>query len=427
MQIVNTGNNKSSNELGTSNYHSPTTIINIFANVLKTPAEAKLIEVRGKYEGDSTNKIYGGYYYESLKSEFDSRTLKLKIPIQLRSELQNNSIYNFLGTIEKKISNSTSSIDIFFVIDRILNAEESKITEEDLLKFKVLSTKTEVGYKDFEAKVKYSIFTNQKLKIANLYGSTAIVDRDFSKGIGEAIVNFQITNHRCNLSQPNDIIKEIKKLSEGDFDVIAIVRGGGDDGIKILNNPKIAEQALKVDKIFVTALGHTIHNTLLDQIADKKFALPHDYGVALREIVDRAKEEIQNSKGALIAQVQKDLTKVFGDEIKSLKEQVSAKSKDLELISNKHKELFEKLQQDKNRTIQEISKSKDDQIKVLKDQLDKINNQTSQVQNNYEKLIQERISTAVKQGENKLQAQKNATTTYLVIVAIIAFLIGLIF
>jgi len=425
METVNTEKNGKSNHIVTSNYHSPSTIVHIFANVLKTPVDAKLIEVRGKYEGESTNKIYGGYYYETLRSEFESRTLKLKIPSKLKSELQNNCIYNLLGTIEKKISNSTSTIEIFFVVDRVLNVEEGKITEEEILKYKVLESKSVIGYKDFEAKVKHSIFTNQKLRIANLYGSTAIVDKDFSNGLGEAITNFQITNHRCNFSQPIDIIQAIKTLAEGDFDVIAVVRGGGDDGIKILNDPKIAAQVLKINKIFVTALGHSIHNTLLDQIADKKFALPNDYGVALREMVDRAKEEIQNSKGAQIDQVRKDLTKVFGDEIKSLKEQVSEKSKDLELITSKHKELIEKLQQDKNNTIQEISKSKDDQIKVLKNQLDKINNQTAQVQSNYEKLIQERISTVVKQGENKLQAQKNATSTYLLVVAILAFILGL--
>jgi exonuclease VII large subunit len=229
-----------------------------------------------------------------------------------------------------------------------------------MVAFQLIQQKIALGYIDVEAKIRESIYDNRKLRIANIYGESAIVDKDFQKGIAGAVVNFEIQNFRCNLAQPNKIVETLKGLSNMGYDIVAIVRGGGE--LSTLSDPAIADQVLKLPCAFVCAIGHAVNKTLLDKIADKSFELPLHYGVQLREIVERAKEDLTNSKSALIDKVRVEVTKSFADTLKANEEQVkllqehvkNANARNMEMflqyqkIDSDHKLAIEKIKQEKN-------------------------------------------------------------------------------
>jgi hypothetical protein len=225
------------------------------------------------------------------------------------------------GFIEKKVA--ASAIELVFSVDRVLTSEKGSYTEGELEGFKLLQQKVAKGYIDVAAKIRERIYENRKVRIANIYGVTSEVDVDFDLGIAAARVNFEITNFRCSLIQPQQIVDTLKKIATSNYDVIAIVRGGNDPSIEVLNDPIISRQILSLNSVFVSALGHQFTTeTLLDKIADKKFGLPNDYGVKLREIVERATEDLTNSKSALLKKVRAEVAKSFEDSYKLLNEQL---------------------------------------------------------------------------------------------------------
>ena len=355
-------------------YHSPNTILNVYAGYLRTLVDNKVISIRGIYVNDLNAKQYSGYYYENLKGENDTVSLKIKVPALVRSKLQNKQIYVFSGFLEKKVA--LSAIELVFCIDSVLTSEKSQYSEAELEGFKIIQQKVALGYVDVEAKIRESIFENKKLRIANIYGESAIVDKDFQRGISGAMVNFEIQNFRCNLAQPLKIVETLKGLSTMGYDIIAIVRGGGE--LSALSDPVIANQVLKLSCVFVCAIGHAVNETLLDKIADKSFELPLQYGVKLREIVERANEDLTNSKSALLSKVRTEVTKSFAD----------------------------------------ILKANEEQVKLLKEQLKNSTESNLEKDKYYTKLIEDRVSRLYKENQDKINniERENKSSQYIALV-----------
>lgn len=362
-------------------YHSPNTILSIYAGFLRTVVDNKLISVRGIYIGDPNAREYSGYVYESIKGESDNASLKIKVPVKVRSKLQSKQIYVFSGLIEKKIGNST--VELVFCIDTVLATEQSQYSEAELEGFKLIQRKVSIGFVDVEAKIRQSIYDNRKLRIANIFGESAIVDKDFTKGIAGAVVNFEIQNFRCNLSQPLKIIETLKALSNMGYDIIAIVRGGGE--LSTLSEPSIANQVLQLKCAFVCAIGHAVNSTLLDKVADKSFELPLDYGVKLREIVERANEDLTNSKSALLDKVRVELTKSFADTLKA----------------------------------------KEENVKILQEQAKVAAARSAEMERQYQKLTEERVANVEKQNKILLDRVKQEQRSSQFIALLIGFAIAM--
>ena len=190
--------------------------------------------------------------------------------------------------------------------------------------------------------IKTFIYKGEVMRIANLYGNTAIVHKDFEKGLAEASVRFEITEHRCNFGSKTEIISALTNLNKQGYHAIALVRGGGDKAsLEVFNDPELGEAILKLKTLVISALGHTVDETLTDKLADKKFALPHDYGNSLKVWVDNAIEEQNKSKSIFIEQVKQDLNKTFQDQITTLQTQLQAKNKEYEIAQEKFKEIYE--------------------------------------------------------------------------------------
>jgi len=108
---------------------SPSSILGLFNNALKLTATVNLIYLKGRYSFGA-GKAYGNYYYDHLFSEADNVSIGLRISALLRMKIQNNELYTLRGYIEKSIK--SSSIELRFVVDEIIQQEERSISEEEL-------------------------------------------------------------------------------------------------------------------------------------------------------------------------------------------------------------------------------------------------------------------------------------------------------
>jgi len=393
--------------------YSPAAIIGIFSNALKLNATVNLIYLKGRYSYGA-GKSYGNYYYDLFFSESDHTSIGLRISSLLRSKMINNEIYTLRGFIEKSIKNS--SIELRFVVDEIIQQEEKSISEEELHKYELVKKKLEKGAKDLEAFIRDKMLKDEKVRIANIYGNNAIVQNDFTEGLHVSSSYFEINNYNCNITSSTAILSMLKQLSLKNYDVIGLVRGGGDrQSMETFNNLVLSEYFIGLETIMVTAIGHTVDETLLDRLADKRFHLPYDYGAGLHSIAEKLSQERLNSRALLIDEVKKDVKRQFSEQVETLEKQLKTKNEEFTEAQKTYKEQIEThsktfAHQLKMRN-EEFQKSQANSIKLLEDLQKNFQQQQRQQANeleNYKKEIaalhENNIRSAVNEKTASLQA-----------------------
>lgn len=370
--------------------YSPTSVIGIFNNALKLPATVNLIYLKGRYSYGG-GKAYINYYYDFLFSESDNVSIGVKMPGLLRSQVINNEIYTLRGFIEKRLRNS--SIDLVFVVDEIISQEEKTISDDDLKRYDLIQKKLEKNSVDLQTLIREKLLSNEKIQIANIYGHSAIVQRDFTEGLDVSSTEFEITDFTCNITSATSIITQLNNVSTNKFDIIALVRGGGDrQSFEVFNDLALAEKFIDLPALTVTALGHTVDETLLDKLSDRRFHLPHDYGASLHTIVNKLVEEKSNSRAILIEEVKKDVTKQFSEQVKTLEEQLKKKNEE-----------FIEAQKTFKQNVEEQTKTFNDQLKVRNEEVEKLKKDLNQKHGEQVKTLEEQLK---KKNEEFVEAQK---------------------
>lgn len=401
--------------------YSPGSVIGIFSNALKLNATVNLIYLKGRYSFGG-GKAYGNYFYDLLFSEGDNISIGIRISSLLRSKITNNEIYTLRGYIEKNIKNS--SIELRFVVDEIIQQEERSISEEELQRYELIQKKLETGSKDLETLIRDKMLKDEKIRIANIYGNNAIVQKDFSEGLDVSGQYFEIDDHSCNITSSTAIISKLKDISALDYDIVALVRGGGDrQSMETFNNIQLSELFIELNTVTITAIGHTVDETLLDKLADKRFHLPHDYGAGLHAIVEKLSHERSNSRALLIDEVKKDVSKQFSEQVKTLTEQLS-----------KRNEEFQKLQESSVKQLQDTQKNFTEQEKQRKEEMDSYKKEIAALhEKNMQSAINEktasmkaRLETLNQDNIRLSQELQSSKTDYMkiIIAFILALLIG---
>lgn len=304
--------------------YSPGSVLGLFSNALKLNATVNLIYLKGRYSFGG-GKSYGNYYYDHLFSESDTISIGVRISALLRSKIENNDIYTLRGYIEKSIKNS--SVELRFVVDEIIQQEERAISEEELQRYELIQKKLEKGSKDLESIIRNKLLKDEPVRIANIYGNNAIVQKDFAEGLDISQKYFQVSEYTCSITSSTSIAEKLEEVSESGYDIIALVRGGGDrQSMEVFNDIVLSELFIALEAVTVTAIGHTVDETLLDKLADKRFHLPHDYGAGLHSIVEKLSHEKSNSRALVIDEVKKDVGKQFAEQVLTLEKQLKKKN-----------------------------------------------------------------------------------------------------
>ena len=398
--------------------YSPGSVIGIFSNALKLNATVNLIYLKGRYSFGG-GKAYGNYFYDLLFSEGDNISIGIRISSLLRSKITNNEIYTLRGYIEKNVKNS--SIELRFVVDEIIQQEERSISEEELQRYELIQKKLETGSRDLETLIRDKMLKGEKIRIANIYGNNAIVQKDFSEGLDVSGQYFEIDDHSCNITSSTAIISKLNDISPLDYDIVALVRGGGDrQSMETFNNIQLSELFIELNTVTITAIGHTVDETLLDKLADKRFHLPHDYGAGLHAIVEKLSHERSNSRALLIDEVKKDVSKQFSEQVKTLTEQLF-----------KRNEEFQKLQESSVKQLQDTQKSFTEQERQRKEEMDSYKKEIAALhEKNMQSAINEktasmkvRLETLNQDNMRLNQELQSSKTDYMKI--IIAFILAL--
>lgn len=396
--------------------YSPGSVLGLFNNALKLNATVNLIYLKGRYSFGG-GKAYGNYYYDHLFSESDTISIGIRISALLRSKIENNDIYTLRGYIEKSIKNS--SVELRFVVDEIIQQEERAISEEELQRYELIQKKLEKGSKDLESIIRNKLLKDEPIRIANIYGNNAIVQKDFAEGLDISQKYFQISEYTCSITSSTSIAEKIEEVSESGYDIIALVRGGGDrQSMEVFNDIVLSELFITLEAITVTAIGHTVDETLLDKLADKRFHLPHDYGAGLHSIAEKLSHEKSNSRALLIDEVKKDVSKQFAQQVLTLEKQLKKKNDEFteaqktfkEQSENQVKAFTEQLKvrnEEVERLKKDLSEKHGQQVKTLTEQLSKKNDEFQKFQESASKQLQEMQKNFSEQQKQRQQEMED--------------------
>lgn len=301
-----------------STVYSPSAIANIFNNVLNSNLTKTVMLVKGIYvKGRGMN--YGGYYYDQLKEENSDASITLIVPAIIRANLVPNQVIELSAFLTKKVEANGSKIVLQLNLMDLFAQRESEVTEEQLKRIKLIQKKAKMGYRDVDSFIKSKIVGDEKTKVIIIIGNNAIIDNDIKHQLEEAIGFYKFRFERISLASEASIISALQALDE-ETDILVIARGGGDN-MSIFDKPGIAEVALGLKSYFLTAIGHEIDKTLLQQVADKAFITPSHLGQYLNTVYNETISELQNSKAKLVEDITKQLQTNYEHQISTLKQQ----------------------------------------------------------------------------------------------------------
>ncbi|WP_117236649.1 exodeoxyribonuclease VII large subunit [Thermus sediminis] len=126
--------------------------------------------------------------------------------------------------------------------------------------------------------------------LALILGETGIVDRDVEAALGSARDRYRMDPKRVSLTDPGAVAEALRKAAEGPYDLVALVRGGG-EGLEVLDHPEVWEAVASCPTPVVVALGHAADTLWVEGLADVAFPTPTALGHFLKEAVETVERE----------------------------------------------------------------------------------------------------------------------------------------
>ena len=103
-------------------------------------------------------------------------------------------------------------MELRFVVDEIIQQEERAISEEELQRYELIQKKFGKGSKDLETVIREKILKDEPIRIANIYGNNAIVQRDFAEGLDVSQKYFESRNIPAVLLHRPLLFPNLKKF-----------------------------------------------------------------------------------------------------------------------------------------------------------------------------------------------------------------------
>jgi len=299
--------------------YTPSALLNTVGNSLTSPLLQKIFAARGIYRaGKGVN--YNGSYYDILKDEFSDNSLALVVPERLRSQLRDGQLVEVSVYLSKRFQAGSGRIDLLLILNELLGRKERIVDEHATKGLALVQKKVKAGYKDADSFIRKRLFEQKPVRVTIIVGQGAIVDQDIKHQLREAVVAYEFQYVRANLSQVSEITHALRSNEEAD--ILVIARGGGEN-MSIFDNPAVSETALGLRCIFITALGHSSDEPLLQKIADKFFITPTALGGYFHDLYNKTLDDLNNSKTKLIADLSKQIELNYQHKVQDLENRLA--------------------------------------------------------------------------------------------------------
>ena len=367
--------------------YKPSEIIGIFNSILaKQSVNAQVVYLRGVYLA-SGRQSYNGYFYDTLRDEDRQEEITMYVTQQQRENLKNGNLVNVGGVLGRNVNNR-GQIQIILNVSRIEIVQEQAIDEDEIKRMELRQKKSSVGFKNVDSVLEQLLFTDQRPRVALLFATSSITMSDFEAGINAAKSAIDFMEYRANFSNAKEFISTLQSLERGNFDVIALVRGGG-VRIESLDDVSVLEQIVSMNTPTIGAIGHVEEKIFIKQLVDKCAPTPNGLGQYFSEMVENVSEKKTRSRAALTEKIKKQF-----------KDQLEASQKQNKELQEKLKVLT-KAQEDSVKAQQEATKKHNEQVQAAQKQNKELQEQLKGIQKSHQEQI-----TKLTEAQNQQQEQQ---------------------
>lgn len=378
-------------------FYKPSEVLNIIRNFISPKSiNTKVTCLHGVYW--KSDKTYKNIAYDKLKDENSVEEITIITPLSLRDNLKNGNLIYIYGTLDYKL-NTNGSILVQLKASRVDKIKEAIISEDEIKRIEYRRLKQEKGYKNVDEILENKLFIGNRPQVALIYANTSITDSDFEKGLVAAKSHIDFKEHRINFANSTNLCNILNQLDVKDFDIIAIVRGGG-SGLEKLDDPIIVKTLTNLETAWIYGVGHEKENLFIRNIADKVIPIPFALGTYFRDSVESVIQKKNNSRAILVKEIQEQYQKQIDDSNKKNKELV----KQLESFQKQNKEQIDTATKANKNLQEQLTK----QTKTLTD----IQSQQKKQQEESDKHLSEMLKTNNKLQEalDKIKIQKTEET-----------------
>ena len=371
--------------------YKPSEIIGIFNSILaKQSVNAQVVYLRGVYLA-SGRQSYNGYFYDTLRDEDRQEEITMYVTQQQRENLKNGNLVNVGGVLGRNVNNR-GQIQIILNVSRIEIVQEQAIDEDEIKRMELRQKKSSVGFKNVDSVLEQLLFTDQRPRVALLFATSSITMSDFEAGINAAKSAIDFMEYRANFSNAKEFISTLQSLDRGNFDVIALVRGGG-ARIESLDDVSVLEQIVSMNTPTIGAIGHVEERIFIKQLVDKCAPTPNGLGQYFSEMVENVSEKKTRSRAALTEKIKKQF-----------KDQLEAGQKQNKELQEKLKVLT-KAQEDSVKAQQEATKKHNEQVQAAQKQNKELQEQLKGIQKSHQEQIT-KLTEAQKQQQEQQKKQQ---------------------
>lgn len=367
--------------------YKPSEIIGIFNSILaKQSVNAQVVFLRGVYLA-SGRQSYNGYFYDTLRDEDRQEEITMYVTQQQRENLKNGNLVNVGGVLGRNVNNR-GQIQIILNVSRIEIVQEQAIDENEIKRMELRQKKSSDGFKNVDSVLEQLLFTDQRPRVALLFATSSITMSDFEAGINAAksaksAIDFM--EYRANFSNAKELVSTLQSLDRGNFNVIALVRGGG-VRIESLDDVSVLEQIVAMSTPTIGAIGHVEEKIFIKQLVDKCAPTPNGLGQYFSEMVENVSEKKTKSRAALTEKIKKQF-----------KDQLEASQKQNKELQEKLKVLT-KAQEDSVKAQQEATKKHNEQVQAAQKQNKELQEQLKGIQKSHQEQIT-KLTEAQKQQQ----------------------------
>ena len=402
------------NQNNIANLFRPSEIIGILRNHLATgQVNQKVVCLRGIY-------FKGGYinqYYRTatdrLVDESTSDELTLSMPLNLRDDLENGNVITVHGILDRSITNK-GLIQIVLKVTEVEKIKELAVSEDEIKRTELRRIKSEKGFKNVDSILESLLFQDKRPQIALVYAETSITNDDFEKGVQAARTHIDFKEYRVSFAKTKVFCQTLKQLDAMNYDVIAIIRGGG-AGLEALDEVELLETLVNMNTAWMYGAGHEGEKLFILNIADKAIAIPHALGTYFRDITDGVVQKRNNSRAALVKEVEGQFKKQLEESNKKNKElltQIDKMTKQQQELTKANKENIDKLTEQNKKNLEAQQKKNDETLAKFQAQ-SKQQMEQSQKQNEALQKQLADLSKSQKESVDKLTEQNKQTNTLL--------------
>ena len=397
-----------------ANLFKPSEIIGILRNHLATgQVNQRVVCLRGIYfKGSYVNQYYHTAT-DRLVDESTSDELSLSMPLNLRDDLENGNVITVHGILDRSITNK-GLIQIVLKVTEVEKIKELAVSEDEIKRTELRRIKSEKGFKNVDSLLESLLYQDERPQIALVYAENSITNDDFEKGVQAARTHIDFKEYRVSFAKTKAFCQTLKQLDAMNYDVIAVVRGGG-AGLEALDEVELLETLVNMNTAWMYGAGHEGEKLFILNIADKAIAIPHALGTYFRDITDGVVQKRNNSRAALVKEVEGQFKKQLEESNKKNKEllaQIEKMTKQQQEQTKANKENIEKLTEQQKKNLEAQQKKNDETLAKFQAQSKQQMEQSQKQNAALQKQLAE-LSKSQKESVDKLTEQNKQTNTLL--------------